>query len=103
MAERIVKPKTYLQVYAALLVLTALTVGASRLELGAFHLPVALTIGAVKAALVILFFMHVLYSSRLTWLVALGGLLWLAILIVYTMNDYIHRDAFSTLIRSYLP
>jgi cytochrome c oxidase subunit 4 len=103
MAGHIVKPKTYFQVYAALIVLTGLTVFASRLELGIFHLPVALAIGVAKASLVILFFMHVLYSSRLTWLVALGGLLWLAILITYTMNDYLHRETYSTLIRTYMP
>jgi cytochrome c oxidase subunit 4 len=105
MAEHIVKPKTYLLVYAALLCLTALTVGASLIpmEWPALHLAVALAIGGVKAGLVILFFMHVLYSSKLIWLVALGGLLWLAILIVYTMNDYVHRDSYSTLIKIFMP
>jgi cytochrome c oxidase subunit 4 len=93
MAERIVPPKTYAIVYAALLLLTVTTIGISRLPLGEdWHLAIGLLIGTVKALLVILFFMHVIYSPRLTWLAALAGLLWLAILIFLTMNDYLTRD-----------
>ena len=97
MAEHITSPRTYIQVLVALLVLTALTVGLSRLPLGEWHTVIGLAIAVVKAALVILFFMHVIYSSRLTWLVALGGLLWLAILIGLTMNDYIARGWYPVL------
>jgi cytochrome c oxidase subunit 4 len=76
-----------------LLVLTAVTVGISRLPMSEeWHLTIGLAIGVAKALLVILFFMHVIHSSRLTILVALGALLWLAILIVLTMNDYFARD-----------
>jgi cytochrome c oxidase subunit 4 len=72
--------------------LTATTVGFSRLPLSeGWHTVIGLGIAAVKASLVILFFMHVLYSARLTWLVALSGLLWLAILIGYTITDYMTR------------
>jgi cytochrome c oxidase subunit 4 len=93
MAEHIVKPKTYTLVFLALMALTAITVGVSRLPIGGeWHMVIGLTIAVAKALLVILFFMHVIYSSRLTWLVALGGLLWLAILIVLTMNDYLARS-----------
>jgi cytochrome c oxidase subunit 4 len=92
MAEKIVQPKTYLIVYVTLLVCTALTVGLSRLPVSEdWHTIFGLTIAAVKASLVILFFMHVLYSTRLTWVVALSGLLWLAILIFYTLTDYLTR------------
>jgi cytochrome c oxidase subunit 4 len=92
MAEKIVTPKTYLTVYVALMALTATTVALSRLELSeGAHTVIGLGIAAVKASLVILFFMHVLYSSRLTWLVALSGLLWLGILIGYTITDYVTR------------
>jgi cytochrome c oxidase subunit 4 len=92
MAEKVVPPKTYLIVFAALMALTATTVGFSRLPLSEdWHTAIGLAIAAVKASLVILFFMQVLYSARLTWLVALSGLLWLAILIGYTITDYMTR------------
>jgi cytochrome c oxidase subunit 4 len=82
-------------VFLALLVLTAITVGVSRLPIGTeWHMVIGLTIAVAKALLVILFFMHVIYSSRLTWVVALGGLLWLAILIFLTMNDYFARGMY---------
>src|SRR5437879_7185008 len=93
MSQHIVQPKTYVQVFVALLLLTAVTVIISRLDIPAeWHLVIGLTIAVAKALLVILFFMHVIYSSRLTWLVALGGLLWLAILIFLTVNDYFARS-----------
>jgi cytochrome c oxidase subunit 4 len=92
MAEKIVTPKTYLTVFVALMVLTAITVTFSRLPVSEdWHTVIGLGIAAVKASLVILFFMHVLYSTRLTWLVALSGLLWLGILIGYTLTDYVSR------------
>ena len=75
----------------ALLALTALTVLSSFLPVGGWHIVIGLGFAVVKALLVILIFMHVLYSEKLTWVVALGGLLWLAILIGMTMNDYLAR------------
>jgi cytochrome c oxidase subunit 4 len=90
-------PRTYLLVYAALICLTVLTVGLDLLErdkivdVGRAQHPLALTIAAAKAVLVILFFMHLWRSSRLTWAVALCSLFWLAILLVYTLTDYLSR------------
>jgi cytochrome c oxidase subunit 4 len=95
MAQHILPQRTYLLVFAALIVLTAATVGASFLPLGGLHLAVALTIAIAKATLVLLFFMHLLYSTRLTWVVALSGLLWLGILIVLTMADYVTREVLA--------
>ena len=92
MAQHIVTPRTYLLVFAALIVLTGITVAIGFVHLGTWHPVVGLTIGAAKATLVILFFMHVYYSPRLIWLVALGSLLWLGILISYTMTDYVTRN-----------
>jgi cytochrome c oxidase subunit 4 len=92
MSQHVIPPRVYLAVYVALIVLTLLTVGIASMELGEqAHLWVGLTIAVVKAALVILIFMHVWYSSRLTWVVALSGLLWLGILITYVMTDYLSR------------
>lgn len=91
MSERIMAPSTYYMVFTGLVLLTLLTVGVSFAELGSFHLVAGLVIGTCKASLVALFFMHVLYSSRLTWAVILGALLWLAILLTLTMSDYLTR------------
>jgi cytochrome c oxidase subunit 4 len=92
MSQHIIPPRTYLGIFLALVVLTILTVVVSRLPLGpAWHLWLGLAIAVTKATLVILFFMHVYYSSRLTWVVALSGVVFLAILLILTMNDYFTR------------
>ncbi|MBX9679360.1 MAG: cytochrome C oxidase subunit IV family protein [Gemmataceae bacterium] len=83
--------RTYTIIFVSLLVLTGLTVLASRLPLGAAHMPVGLIIASTKAMLVILFFMHVIHSDKVTWLYALGGVYWLFILIGLTMADYLSR------------
>lgn len=92
MAEHVVSLRIYLAVFAALLVLTALTVWAAFNDLGRFNIGVALLIAVVKAMLVILYFMHVRYSPGLTKLVVAGGFFWLAVLIVFTMSDMVSRD-----------
>ncbi len=79
-------------IFAALIALTVLTVGLSTVPLApAWHLVLGLAIASAKAMLVVMIFMHVYYSTRLTWVVALGSLLWLFILIGYTMTDYLSR------------
>ena len=62
------------------------------LALGAINACRRLAIAVFKATLVVLFFMHVKYSSRLTWAVVLGGVFWLGILLVLTMSDYLTRS-----------
>jgi cytochrome c oxidase subunit IV len=91
MAEDIVKPKTYVLVWAALMCLTATTAAVARLDLAPFNGVLALLIAFTKASLVVLFFMHLYYSSRLTKLVMLAALLWFAILMCITMSDYLTR------------
>ncbi len=81
----------YFGVFIALLILTFITVAVSRVDLGALNTPVAMLIAIVKAALVILFFMHVLQSTRLSWVVVISAFLWLAILFVLTFADYLTR------------
>ena len=83
--------KTYLLVYAGLLLLLGSTVGAAYLPLGPFHLVAAVGIAIAKAILVILFFMHLRDSKARTQLLLLGGLLILAILIGLTWTDYLTR------------
>jgi cytochrome c oxidase subunit 4 len=81
----------YYTVFGALIVGTALTVGAAEVDLGALNNVVMLAIACTKALLVILFFMHVRWSSRLTWVVAASGFVWLLILFGITMTDYLTR------------
>jgi cytochrome c oxidase subunit 4 len=81
---------TYGIIFVALLSLTAATIVAAYLPLGVLHAPIALVIAFAKTTLVALFFMHVRYSGRLIWLVAAGGLVWLAILLS-TYHDYLTR------------
>jgi cytochrome c oxidase subunit 4 len=93
MSEHIVSRKIYFLIFGALMALTALTVLAAQVSFGneAVGTVIALTIAVTKAVLVVLFFMHVRYSSRLTWVVIASGFLWLAIMIGLTMSDYLTR------------
>lgn len=91
MSEHIVSRKAYFGVFAALMVLTALTTAVAFVDLGALNDITMLTIAVVKATLVILIFMHVRYSGRLTALVVAGGFLWLLILLALTLQDYLTR------------
>ncbi|HMF18438.1 MAG TPA: cytochrome C oxidase subunit IV family protein [Gemmataceae bacterium] len=83
--------KTYYYVFGALIALTVLTVGISFLDLGQWHIAAGLTIAVCKAGFVILFFMHLLHSRPLTWLILGTGLFWLAILLALTLSDYVTR------------
>lgn len=91
MSEHLVPRKVYFAVFAALLVLTAITTAVAFVNLGPWNTVVALGIAFVKATLVALFFMHVKYSPRLTQVVVAGGIFWLAILIVLTLSDFMTR------------
>jgi cytochrome c oxidase subunit 4 len=91
MAEHVVPRSIYYAVFAALMVLTGLTVWVAYLDLGFLNVAVALGIAVTKAALVILYFMHVRYGTRLTWVVVSSGFFWLGILIVLGLSDYLSR------------
>jgi cytochrome c oxidase subunit 4 len=90
-AHHVVPVKTYLAVFGALMVFTAVTVAAAFVDLGAFNNLVMLGIAVAKATLVVLIFMHVKYSTRLVPVVAVGAVLWLLILFGLTMADYVSR------------
>ncbi len=81
----------YLAVFVALMLLTAVTTVAAFHDLGPLNNVVALGIATLKATLVVLFFMHVRYGTRLTPLVITAGLFWLAILIALSLTDYLTR------------
>lgn len=89
--EHITPKRIYYAIFAALLTLTYVTIAVSRVDLGPFNTVVALTIAVTKAVLVVLFFMHLRYSTRLTKLVVVAGFVWLAILIGLTMSDIATR------------
>jgi cytochrome c oxidase subunit 4 len=91
MTEHIDSIRTYALVLLALLVLTAVTTLVAFVDLGEFSVVVALAIAVCKMLLVALFFMHVRHSTKLTKLVVLGGLLWLAILLMLTLTDFTTR------------
>jgi cytochrome c oxidase subunit 4 len=82
---------TYVGILVALLCLTGLTTAVAYVDLGVFSTVVALTIAVVKMLLVALFFMHIRHSTKLTKLVVVGGLVWLMILLILTMTDFVTR------------
>jgi cytochrome c oxidase subunit 4 len=92
MPNHIVPTRVYYLIFMALMVGTAITVAVAFFDLGAFNAIVALTIAVAKATLVVLFFMHVKYSTRLTWAVVAGSIFWLGILLVLTFSDYLTRS-----------
>lgn len=83
--------RTYVIIFFALAIGTLLTWFASTIDLGWANTPIALLIATTKAVLVILFFMHVIHSTRLTWVVIIASFLWLAVLFVLTFADYLTR------------
>ena len=91
MSQHVVPRKVYFAVFAVLIILTATTTAISFVDLGPWSSVVALGIAFVKATLVVLFFMHVKYSTRLTQIVIAGGLFWLAILLALTLSDFMSR------------
>ena len=96
MSEHIVSPRVYVAVFLALMVLTGATVFAATVDLGRWNTPVALVIAVTKAVLVVLFFMHVKYSSRLVALALGAGLLWFGTMIAGVVADYLTRGWVGT-------
>jgi cytochrome c oxidase subunit IV len=91
MEHPIVPAKTYLLVYVVLLVLLVLTLVVAYVDIAGINTILAVAIASIKALLVILYFMHVRYSSTLTRLFVLSGFIWLLILVGLTMTDYFTR------------
>jgi cytochrome c oxidase subunit 4 len=87
MRGHVVPVGLYIVIFLSLMVLTGLTVGVAFINLGVYNTVAALTIAVVKMLLVVLFFMHVRYSSALTKLIIAAGFFWLALLIAFTLTD----------------
>jgi len=94
MSDHVVSPRLYLLIFVLLLVFTALTVWVAETNLGRWNTPVALAIAVTKATLVLLYFMHLRWSSRLTWLTVGAALFWFAHMIAGTAADYLSRQHF---------
>jgi cytochrome c oxidase subunit 4 len=91
MSQVIVSRSTYFAIFVSLMVLTGVTTAVAFFDLGVANPVVALSIAVLKASLVVLFFMHMRWSSRLTMIVGGAALFWLGILLVLTMSDYATR------------
>lgn len=95
--HHIIEPYVYYRVFGVLMVLLVATVGAAFFDLsehlhwGPANLIIALAIAVAKALVIILYFMHIKYSSRLTQTFAMAALVWLIILFVFTFADYFTR------------
>ena len=91
MNEHIVTKKQYALIFGILMVLTLATTAIGMLDLGRLNVVVALVIATIKALLVVLFFMHIYWSSKLNKLVVVSGLVWLALLLWLTLTDFFSR------------
>ena len=85
--SHIVSTKVYFAVFAALIALTWVTTGVATIDLGRLNIYVALSIAIFKASLVLFFFMHVKYGTRLTKMIVMSGVYWLVLLLFIVMMD----------------
>ena len=96
--SHVVPMSLYVGIWATLMVCTALTVFAASVDLGIFNIVVALVIATFKGTLVVLFFMHLRYSTKLTMVTVVAAIFFLVILFSLSMTDYLTR-AWSTSLR----
>ena len=90
-AHHIVSPVVYAMIFGVLMLGTLLTVGASMIPLGPFNAAVAIGIACTKAVFVVLFFMHVKYSSKLVKLTVAAGFFTFVVLVMMSLLDYVSR------------
>jgi cytochrome c oxidase subunit IV len=90
-AHHVLPLRVYWTIFFALVVGTLVTVWTATKDLGNWNTPIALGIACTKALLVILYFMHVKYGTRLLWLFVAAGFIWFVIMVVITMTDFATR------------
>jgi cytochrome c oxidase subunit 4 len=90
--QHVIASSLYVGIWAILMVLTGLTVFASYIEMGDFNIVVALVIATIKATLVVLFFMHLYYSSKLTKVTVIAAIFFLFLLLALSLTDYLTRS-----------
>jgi len=98
MSSHVTPVRTYVAVFAALIALTGLTVTMAEIDLGAMNAVVALVIASVKALLVVLFFMQLRFSPRLTWISMIAAVFFVLLLLGGTLDDVFTRHT-----STYLP
>jgi cytochrome c oxidase subunit 4 len=91
MSQHIIAVRTYVTIFIALLVLLLAAIGIAYLDLRWANFPLTMAIATCKSLLIILYFMHARFSSRLTWIIAGAGFFWLAIMMTLTLADYLSR------------
>lgn len=96
MSDHVVPVRVYVTIFLALMVLTALTVRAAFIDLGPMNNVIMLGIAVTKATLVVLYFMHVRYSDRLTWILVSTGFVFVAVMVLITISDPISRGWLGT-------
>lgn len=89
--HHVVPVRIYITIFLSLMVMTALTVFASFKDFGPGNTIIAISIAVIKATLVILYFMHVRYNDNIVRIAVFAGFLWLGVMIVLTLSDYIAR------------
>ena len=89
--QHVISIGIYVGIWAILMVLTAVTVFVSFIELHDWNIVLALTIATIKGTLVVLFFMHLFYSSKLTKVTVIASLFFLFLLLSLSMTDYLTR------------
>ena len=93
MSEHIVSVRVYITIFLVLLVGTALTVWAAFVDFPfGLNTIIAMAIAVTKATFVVLYFMHVRWASRLTWVVIAASIFWLLLMFSIGMTDYLSRD-----------
>ena len=91
MKQHISSVQTNIVVFGTLNVLLFATVGAAYLPLGDWHFVIAMALATVKAVLIVMYFMHVKYSHRLTTVICAASVLWLGIMLALILTDYMTR------------
>ena len=91
MSQQVIPQKVYYLIFVTLICLTLITVDVAFYNFGWMNIYIAMTIATFKALIVVLYFMHVRYSPRLTWIFAGAGFVWLLIMFSLTMSDYLTR------------
>ena len=91
MPHHVIPQKIYVLVFVTLICLTLITVDVAFYNLGFLNIYIAMTIAMCKALVVVLYFMHVRYSPKLTWIFAMAGIFWLIIMFALLVSDYVTR------------
>src|SRR5438128_1436738 len=90
-ARHVIPLRVYFYNFSALMVLLVLTLVAAHFDLGEWNIVIAVTIAVIKAVLVVLYFMHLRYSSQLVRVFGVAAIFWLGILFAMTLSDYVGR------------